>query len=337
MKKIRLEDLSISLNEMSDSGVNIDEKGSGQVDKKLKLDPDNVLPTVLPHLRCAKCQDFFRGNVFDCINNHTTCSLCCEVVMESAGDKSENVVCPMKDCKAKTSFWGKNLTRIVRDLRLKVPCKNRDAGCTHSGIEDELETHEDECGHRKLQCDFGCQNVPFKNFLNHLKYAHDLDYDAKCNVVLCNEIAPTGKDESTCYEDAFISEMGPDGMVFLTNVFRLEGFFRIAVRVMGGKQVAKKYRVEVRASSNESHVSVTHMGPIFPIDCLLNDALTNKESFEISCPKFAFFNHGKDYFGEHNKAKNGDIVLPISVKIEKKKLGLTANYVMELSEVMKIK
>ena len=38
--------------------------------------------------------------------------------------------------------------------------------------------------------------------------------------------------------------------------------------------------------------------------------------------KFAFFNHGKEYFGKHNKDKNGEYVLPLSVKIEKKKLGL---------------
>ena len=38
--------------------------------------------------------------------------------------------------------------------------------------------------------------------------------------------------------------------------------------------------------------------------------------------KFAFFNHGKEYFGNHNKDENGEIVLPLSVKIERKKLGL---------------
>ena len=44
---------------------------------------------------------------------------------------------------------GKNLTRIVGDLRLKVPCKNRDAGCPHKCVEDEMEEHEDKCGIEK--------------------------------------------------------------------------------------------------------------------------------------------------------------------------------------------
>ena len=94
------------------------------------------------------------------------------------------------------------------------------------------------------------------------------------------------------------------------------------MRVIGGKQVVKKYRVELRVSSKKSSVSLTHSGPVFPIDYFPSAAAKDKESFEISCSKFAFFNHGKDYFGDHNKDKNGEIVLPLSVKIEKKELDL---------------
>ena len=38
-----------------------------------KLDPQRVLH----HLRCDKCQAFFRGAVYNCYNEHSTCSLCC--------------------------------------------------------------------------------------------------------------------------------------------------------------------------------------------------------------------------------------------------------------------
>ena len=78
--------------------------------------------------------------------------------------------CPMEDCEAMTTIQGKNLTQIVEDLKLKVPCKNRDAGCTHKGVEDEMEEHEDECGDRKIQCDYDdCEDIPFKDLLHHLK------------------------------------------------------------------------------------------------------------------------------------------------------------------------
>ena len=199
---------------MSDSSVS-----SGQVQEKLK-------DKVLPHLRCSKCQDFFRGQVFGCANNHTTCSLCCGVDIESGADedvdvdgqdeegmevdnkdenaeeddnkdesddenKLDDLVCPMKDCKSKTTIHqGNNLTLIVRDLRLEVPCKNRYAGCPQKCVEDEMEEHEDECGDRKVQCDFCSKNVNFKDLLHHFRDAHEFDCDTK-KWLLDGEFKPT--------------------------------------------------------------------------------------------------------------------------------------------------
>ena len=81
---------------MSDSGVG--EEDSGQAEKKLKLDPDNLQP----HLQCAKCQDFFRVQVFGCSNNHTTCALCCGVDIKCSMEIIGNVVCPVEECKIMT-------------------------------------------------------------------------------------------------------------------------------------------------------------------------------------------------------------------------------------------
>ena len=326
---------------MSDSGVDI------RVGEE-KLNPDNVLR----HLQCSKCQDYFRGQVFGCSKNHSTCSLCCGVDIKSGmkedvdGQDEEGMevdikdeyaiedegnVCPMEDCKSKTSVncVGKNMTRVVRDLRLKVPCKYRDAGCTYKCVEDEIQEHEDECEDRKVKCDF-CRDVPFKDLLHHLRDVHKVDYETK-KWKLSKKFERGKKDESVRYKNAYTFETSPDGLVFLTAVIRDkkrifdEGHFRIAVRVMGGKQVAKKYRVELRVSSNESSVSLTHSGPAFPIEMHHLDAINHKDSFEISFSKFASFNHGMEYFGKHNKDKNGEIVLPVTVKIEKKKLDIPAN------------
>ena len=110
-------------------------------------------------------------------------SLCYGVEIKNGEDDNvdalDAAVCPMKDCKSKTTIQGKNLTRIVGDLRLKVPCKNRDAGCTHKWIEDEMEEHQDKCEDRKVSCDFCRRNVPFKDLLHHLRDKHKVDYDAK--------------------------------------------------------------------------------------------------------------------------------------------------------------
>jgi len=328
----------------SGSGVDIGKEGSGQVEEKLDA------ASVFPRLRCSKCQDFFRGRVFGCTSNHVTCSLCCGVDIKSGMDgdvggdgqggermETDNQdddssdydvwwVCPMEDCEAKTnvSCVGKNLTGIVSDWRLKVPCKNRDDGCTHKGVEDEIEEHEDECRDRKVKCDYKrCWYIPFKDLLHHLRDEHKIDYHTK-KWTMCSKIKPTEKGESVGYTQAFTYEIGPDGLVFITDVyqFKSQGHFHISVRVFGGKQVAKRYRAELRVSSNKSSVSITHSGPVFPIDYTISDALMDNESFEINCPRFALFNHGKEYFGKHNKEKNGKIVLPVSVKIEKKKLDI---------------
>ena len=111
---------------------------------------------------------------------------------------------------------GKNLTRIVTDLKLKVPCRNRNAGCTHKGVENEFQEHEDECGHRKVKCDFGCGDILFKDLLIHLKDTHKIDGVAKKWLML-NKFKPTRKDEPAGYSTAHMHEIGPeDGLMFAT-------------------------------------------------------------------------------------------------------------------------
>ena len=91
---------------------------------------------------------------------------------------------------------------------------------------------------------------------------------------------------------------------------------------MGGDQEAKKYRAEFRVSSNTTTVSVTHSGPIFPIEDIMLAECGAEECFEMSTHRFKFFNQGQKYFGDHNKDENGEYVLPIVPKIIKKELGL---------------
>ena len=61
------------MSDLPDSGAGVAEEGD---DDKVaeKLDPQKML-----HLRCAKCQAFFRGVVYKCGRGHSTCSLCCNM------------------------------------------------------------------------------------------------------------------------------------------------------------------------------------------------------------------------------------------------------------------
>ena len=214
---------------------------------------------------------------------------------------------------------------MVRDLELDVPCKNRKAGCGHKAAEKKLVLHEDECRYRTVSCPLGwfvCSGyVQFQHLIDHLKEKHGLK--EKINKwALANDF----KDGShNLYKSAYKFETGPGGKLFCTGIVIKEGgekgkelFLYGSVRVMGGKQEAKKYRAQFRVSSNDTTVNLTHSGPVFSVD----EFGTEKECFEMSAYRFESFNHGQKYFGDHNKDKNGEYVLPIQPKIIKKGLAL---------------
>ena len=79
-------------------------------------------------------------------------------------------------------------------------------------------------------------------------------------------------------------------------------------------------RAELRLFSNERVNTLTYYGPVLPVDERV--PFEHGDAFEISAKKFANFNHGFDYFGDHNRDKNGELVIPIAVKIMRKELGI---------------
>ena len=115
---------------------------------------------------------------------------------------------------------------------------------------------------------------------------------------------------------------GPDGLWFSVDFGRKddESTFYGTITIIAGKRAAKKYRAELRIFSNEMVNSVTYYGPVLSLD--ERAPFEHQEAFEISSKKFAVFNNGFDYFGDHNKDKNGEIVMPIAPKITKLELGI---------------
>ena len=90
--------------------------------------------------------------------------------------------------------------------------------------------------------------------------------------------------------------------------------------VIGGEHVANKCRVELRLYSSEMASTHTYHGPVYSVD--FKNPWVDKEAFSIDKKKFALFNGGFDHFGNHNKDKNGEIHVPIMVKIIKKELDI---------------
>ena len=115
--------------------------------------------------------------------------------------------------------------------------------------------------------------------------------------------------------------MGPGGHIFCIILDASKRhIFKALTAVIGGEHVANKYRVEIRLSSSEKEFTTTHHGPVFSVDAI--DPWNREDIFTVEKKKFAIFNKGYEYFGDHNKDKNGKITIPISVKIIKKELGI---------------
>ena len=97
-----------------------------------------------------------------------------------------------------------------------------------------------------------------------------------------------------------------------------ESLFKAYVRVLGGENVAKKYRVELRLFSSELSTTLTHHGPVYSQDNRpLRANNNNEKAFIIDKKMFALFNNGFDHFGDHNMDENGEITVPIMVSIKK--------------------
>ena len=187
-------------------------------------------------------------------------------------------------------------------------------------IEGKIDIHEAECDCRVIQSELVSKGAPviFKDVLKMVK----------------KNFVKTGNTDKWILAryrgdgralKAFKYVAGPDGEHWFSVDFgrkENESSFFGAVTVIGGVTVANKFRAELRLFSNERVNTLTYYGPVLPVDERV--PFEHEDAFEISAKKFAKFNHGFDHFGDHNRDKNGEIVIPIAVKIMRKELGIPA-------------
>ena len=116
-----------------------------QVIKSLKENPTSAL-ALTELLSCDSCQSFARSPIRYCDKCHTICSLC----FAGAGEK-----CPAVGCNDKLylkNVENTQLSKMIRAMKLPVPCKNCKNGCPEKGEEKEVEEHEVECEFRPVHC-----------------------------------------------------------------------------------------------------------------------------------------------------------------------------------------
>jgi len=289
---------------------NLDNDQKNKVIESIKENPASAL-ALSRLLSCKICKFFARAPIHYCGGGHTICSPC----FTEAGTQ-----CPAESCTEKLMFGGKfavfpEINEAIRAMKLPVPCRNQKNGCQEIGEVKEVQLHEIECAFRIIPspCAFGGRNLIFKEL--HLMVSQNFkDREGKW---FLRDKRSDGNNFNIAYRD-FVD---PDGHIFCiilgTDDCR---FFKAYAVVLGGEHVADKYRVELRLGSNEKDVTTTHHGPVFSVDARI--PVNSENIFTVDKKKFAIFNKGFDYFGYHNMGKNGEVIVPIMVKIIKKELGI---------------
>ena len=265
---------------------------------------------VVPKLTCIVCNGFYRGSVRYCKNNHGVCSACLP------GDRKQ---CPVTGCGQIALVTLDFLAELVKELKLPIACKFKKDGCNQENADEEvIADHEIECGYRKVPClsyDIHCPEQPAMELEAHLISAHYFAY---------------GK-----FRDNpgkwFLNEMGDaykmwidseSGLRFEASLYHNEEKeqWRCYTRVFGGENVAKKFRAEMRLSSYEGDTTL-----IFNCNVLcLDDWLENEVSKEfcIDEDQFKIYNRGHLELGDHNKDKNGELTMPVTIEVKMKKLNV---------------
>ena len=291
-----------------DDNVNDANDQKDKMIQSLKENPASAL-TLSKLLSCHACKSFARAPIRYCGLHHTICSICYQ---EHLGEND----CPAKGCKEKLMLktFDSELTEAVRAMKLPVPCQNRKNGCPEKGKEKEVKEHEIECEFRFVETNVVSGGIRMFKDLFSLVDKEMKEKNGKW--CLCEE-----RDGGKGYNIAYRDSIEPDGHRFrfgiaAWNAWSIEAW----ATVIGGERVANRYRVEIRLNSCEKEFTNIHHGPVFSVD--VKSPWNHEESYTIAKKQFAIFNKGFDYFGDHNKDKNGEIVIPIMVKIIKKELNI---------------
>ena len=267
---------------------------------------------VAPKLTCIGCNGIYRGPVRFCQNNHGICSVCLPL------DKNE---CPIIGCEQIATITVDALSALAKDLKLPITCKFRQDGCDQENPKEELMVeHETECLYRKVPCiGVGCPPQLVKNFEAHIFSAH---YDAfgryRENPLKWFLIQFANTKKLGAQKMWIDSESSLRFRAILIHNDDVKQW-RCYTMVFGGKKVANMFTAEMRLSScNEDTSLIFNCGVKCLDDRKEQDAA---KEFCINDDQFKIFNKGYIELGEHNRDASGKLMMPVTVKVEMKKLN----------------
>ena len=263
---------------------------------------------VAPMLTCMACNGSYKGAVKYCKNNHGVCSACLP------GDKKQ---CPVTGCGQNALVTLDFPAKLARHLKLPLSCKFKKNGCNQENADEEvIADHEIECGYRKVPClHFHCRPQPAMNFEAHIFSIHD-DFYGKFR-------DNPGKwfinDRGNALKMWIDSETGIRFWTFLYHIDEKE-HWRCYTAVFGGENVAKKFRAEMRLSSYDGDASSIFNCNVY---CLDNwPKFYASKVFCILDAQFRIYNKGRIELGDHNKDKNGELTMPVTVEVKMKNLNV---------------
>jgi len=298
-----------------DGNSNVDNRQ--KMIQSLKENPASAI-ALSKMMTCDACHCYLRAPIQVCGQGHKICSNCYD---------EDDETCPAEDCTEEImprNPLSGEMEDTVRAMKLPVGCKNRKYDCPKMGEEKEIEEHEPECGFRYVNPWFCDEKLEDGGTFNEL-LCYVKERVKRSNGVWqrYNLVIDEDEYEGNYHKDNGFYRFynGPDGHIFCIDLdARHKSLFRASAVVIGGEHVANKYRVELRLYSSEMASTHTYHGPVYSADFV--DPWEDKEAFSIDKKKFALYNLGYECFGDHNKDKNGEIHVPIMVKIIKKELDI---------------
>jgi hypothetical protein len=284
------------------------------------LNDDFKTTVILAAVTCSVCQTYFRDSVFDCNGGHSVCSLCYVGV---------NKPCTVPQCQETfptTPVTNGNLSSLVRDLGLPVPCKNRRSGCYVIKERDAIKEHEVDCDYRMTNCRMSCagNTVMYSKMEEHYQTVHtDLVNDGQWHMMRPLEDPGTfGVAMRSWVEE----EYGHRFIAYLMH-FPGNGQWKSFVRIVAGVEEAKNYRSEVKLCSEEDDDdgtdSITFNGDVFHF----SRGLEGYMGLNVDLKTFAHYNKGNEYLVKQDYG--GFVVstsVPIKVKVTKKRQQMHLRY-----------
>ena len=227
--------------------------------------------------------------------------------------------CPIEGCNKEAIITLDCLSELVKDLRFPVSCKNRKNGCNQEGKEEVIAEHEIECGFRKVGClQSQCPELLANDFEAHVFTAHQETYGKLRDNLGTWYFQKFSTSETMGALQIWKEPVSTVLFRFIIYHMDDQKQWKCSAIVFGGKDVAKQYRAEMRLSSYDVDANHIFNCNVSPIDDIASAALI---VFVITDDQFKIYNKGHAELGDHNKDKNGELTMPVTFKIIKKKLN----------------